>query len=49
MELVLIVVHSLNLVHTDLKPENILLVENGYYTLGARVSIPAYMDLRRVV
>jgi serine/threonine protein kinase len=32
------VVHSLDLIHTDLKPENILLVQNGYYSLGARVS-----------
>jgi len=28
----------LDLIHTDLKPENILLVQNGYYSLGARVS-----------
>ena len=40
-DLVSIVLHDLNLIHTDLKPENILLVSNSYQTFTYNRQIPS--------
>jgi dual-specificity kinase len=40
--LTLLVLHSLNLVHTDLKPENILLVSNESYEVKCEAVFPTF-------
>ena len=40
-DVIITVLHDLNLIHTDLKPENILLVSNSYQTFTYNRQIPS--------